>query len=34
MLAELGFTNIKMTVVCDCQSRKDLIEFDVSGRWK
>jgi hypothetical protein len=34
MLAELGFTNIKMTVVCKCHSRRELMEFEVSGRWK
>jgi hypothetical protein len=34
MLAELGFTSIALTAVCKCQSRKDLIEFEVSGWWK
>ena len=34
MLAELGFTSIAMTAVCEYHSRKKLIEFEVSGWWK
>lgn len=34
MLAELGFTRIAMTAIRKRNSKKELIEFDVSGRWK
>jgi hypothetical protein len=34
MLAELGFTKIKMTAIRKRNSKKELIEFDVSGQWK
>ena len=33
MLAELGFTNIDMTAIRKRNSKKELVEFDVSGRW-
>lgn len=34
MLAELGFTNIRMNPIRKRNSKKELIEFDVSGSWR
>jgi hypothetical protein len=34
LLADLGFSNIATTALCKRNSKKDLIEFDVSGWWK
>ncbi|MFN3075814.1 MAG: hypothetical protein ABT940_02830 [Alphaproteobacteria bacterium] len=34
MLAELGFTQIDTRAIRKRNSKKELIEFDVSGRWK